>query len=202
MWGGVIWSDEGVTPSSMRIYTRTGDKGSTALFGGDRVPKSHPRLDAYGTVDETNSQIGFVRALLERPAERSVIDPLLHEIQQDLFVVGADLATPVDARASVPRVNAAYVEKIEAWIDRYESELPPLRSFILPTGSPAGAAMHVARTCCRRAERATVYLHEHEDMNTTVIQYLNRVSDLFFVLARWITQHEGYEETTWMPPSE
>ena len=185
----------------MKIYTRTGDSGTTGLFGGDRVSKAHPRIEAYGTVDETNAQLGLARALLRGAAGAEALDPVLHELQCDLFVLGADLSTPAGARPVVPRITAAHAERLEALIDRFEADLPPLRSFILPAGSPAAAAMHVARTVCRRAERQVVDATPAEALNEHATVYLNRLSDLFFVLSRWINHRAGQPDVPWRPES-
>ena len=184
----------------MKIYTKTGDDGTTGLFGGERVSKDHIRIDAYGSVDELNSIIGLVRSL---NADASPFDELLGTIQEALFVVGADLATPTRkdrANISIPRVTQEDLECLESAIDRLETTLPPLKHFILPGGSPAGAALHMARTVARRAERQTVTLvREEPETGETVIQYLNRLSDLLFVLARAVNQETGTEEHPWIP---
>lgn len=181
----------------MKIYTRTGDLGTTGLFGAERVDKDHPRLEAYGTVDETNSVVGAASALLS--SNSAILSEVLEGLQADLFVVGADLATPPGARAVVPRVGADHVSRLEHLIDRYDADLPPLSNFILPGGSPAGAMLHVARTVCRRAERATVALAKNEMVDTQVVIYLNRLSDLLFVLARWVNHTTQTEEVAWKP---
>lgn len=185
----------------MKIYTRTGDAGTTALFGSDRVVKTHPRIEAYGTVDEANSHLGLARALLARAAGADTLIPVLGTLQEELFEVGADLATPPDARASVPRITAEHVRRLEATIDRFEADLPALKQFILPGGSPAGAALHVARTVCRRAERLTVGATQTEPINAHALVYLNRLSDLLFVLARWVNHQAGTPEPGWKPES-
>ncbi|MEM1126076.1 MAG: cob(I)yrinic acid a,c-diamide adenosyltransferase [Bacteroidota bacterium] len=181
----------------MKIYTRTGDRGTTALFGGDRVPKSHPRIEAYGTVDETNSILGVVRASLKGEPGADRLDPVLGEIQHQLFVLGADLATPLGSRAQVPRVESQHVDQLEAWIDRFEEDLEPLKQFILPGGQPAAAHLHVARTACRRAERRTLEAAHDAELTEQVPIYLNRLSDLFFVLARWVNAQAGQPDVTW-----
>ena len=179
----------------MKIYTRTGDSGSTGLFGGSRVEKNHPRLHAYGTVDEANSVIGAAIASMSPEADALV--RVLEKIQADMFVVGADLATPLDAKPVVPRITPTHVAALEAAIDELEADLVPLKTFILPGGSPAGALLHVARTVTRRAERSVVALAETESVDTLVIVYLNRLSDLLFVAARWINQASGAGEVAW-----
>ena len=182
----------------MKIYTRTGDKGSTGLFGGNRVNKDHLRIEAYGTVDETNSIIGLGRSFL--PDEgHSEIEAMLHRIQSELFVLGADLATPLSAKVSVPRIEAAQIERLENHIDELEADLPPLKHFILPGGTQAASAIHAARTVCRRAERRTVSLQQADELNEHAAVYLNRLSDLLFVMARWLNHHAGIKEEAWKP---
>ncbi|MDZ7707593.1 MAG: cob(I)yrinic acid a,c-diamide adenosyltransferase [Trueperaceae bacterium] len=179
----------------MKIYTRTGDAGDTGLFGGERVSKTSARVGAYGSVDEANAHLGMARATLH-DAE---IDELLGTLQSDLFDVGADLATKagVPARERIHPSSASDVARIEAWIDRLEGELAPLRSFILPGGHPAAATLHVARTVVRRAERDAVALAEAEEANPHAVVYLNRLSDLLFVLARVVNARHGVDEATW-----
>ncbi len=181
----------------MKIYTRTGDEGTTALFGGGRVPKTHPRIAAYGTVDETNSFIGLARSLSTGHPEFDRLDELLAAVQEDLFVLGADLATPGDARPSAPRVTMDDVERLEGSIDELEAELPPLKQFILPGGTRTASALHVARTACRRAERLVLAAGESEKLSRAASVYLNRLSDFLFVLARWANRAEGGDERTW-----
>lgn len=178
----------------MKIYTKKGDAGDTGLFGGGRVPKSDPRVDAYGHVDELNAWIGVARAWCR---EESVLEALA-EVQGDLFVVGAILATPNPARRKGEKftLHAARIEALEEAIDAWEEDLGPLRSFVLPGGGRCGALLHAARTVCRRAERAVVGLGA-EELPDTVIPYLNRLSDWLFVCARWVNREEGEEETTW-----
>ena len=183
----------------MKIYTRTGDAGDTALFGGDRVPKHHPRIEAYGTVDETNTFIGLARAHFAGAPGHAVLDPILARLQSELFTLGADLATPAGARATVPRVTEAHAQALEADIDRLEADLPPLSFFILPGGTAAAAALHTARTVCRRAERRTVELAAAEPTNAHAVVYLNRLSDFLFVAARWVNRQAGVEEMRWTP---
>jgi cob(I)alamin adenosyltransferase len=187
---------------AFRIYTKTGDDGSTGLFGGQRVAKDSLRIESYGTVDELNSFIGVVRAQGVAPEH----DTLLGEIQETLFVLGSDLATPIDREPStfvLPRVTAADIECLELAIDRMEESLPPLKSFILPGGAPAGAMLHVARTVCRRAERRVVALQGADSsVGVLPVQYLNRLSDLLFVLARAVNHASGVEEHPWTPRAE
>jgi cob(I)alamin adenosyltransferase len=182
-----------------RIYTRTGDEGETGLFGGGRVPKSDIRVRAYGEVDELNAVLGWVVARL------ADADPELRErivlVQGDLFSLGAHLATPTDApsRRHLPPLPAERPARFEGWIDAAEEELEPLRSFILPGGTEAGAALHLARTVCRRAERAVVALEREEDVAPEILVYLNRLSDLLFDLARLANHRAGVPETPWSP---
>jgi cob(I)alamin adenosyltransferase len=178
----------------MKIYTRTGDAGETSLFGGTRVPKHDPRVDAYGDIDETNAWLGLARA--------SGVDPRLGDeivkIQRDLFAVGAQIADPADkiaARVTKAIVGDADVDRLEQLIDRLEGELPPLRRFILAGGTQAGAALHVARTVCRRAERRIVGLTPPVD--AVLIRYVNRLSDLLFVMARVENHRGGIPEVEW-----
>ena len=175
-----------------KVYTKFGDGGKTYLASGEVVRKTHPRVVAYGEVDEVNSYIGLVRA--ELPERLSDLDGVLRDVQNDLFVLGGDLATPPNAPFQVRRVDGERVRWLEGLIDRYNSELPPLKEFILPAGHRVSALLHVARTVCRRAERAVVEAMETEDINPQVQIYLNRLSDLLFVLARWSNLKLGVEE--------
>ena len=176
----------------MKIYTRTGDDGTTGLFGGGRVRKDDLRVEAYGAVDEANAAIGLARGL----GVDSDVDKLLAQVQHALFDVGADLATPAEAeaRAHLHPVEEEDVEALEAAIDRFEAELEPLRQFILPAGHATSAALHVARSVVRRAERATVALSSVAPIGTPVSRYLNRLSDLLFVLARAANARNGVSE--------
>ena len=178
----------------MKIYTRTGDAGETSLFGGRRVSKADSRVDAYGEVDELNAWIGLVRAA---GLDRDLDEPLIR-IQQDLFALGAQLADPGDAiadRVAKASLGENDIGRLERLIDQLESELPPLRRFILAGGSPAGAALHVARTVCRRAERRMVSLSPQPD--AVLIKYVNRLSDLLFVLARVVNRRRDVPEIEW-----
>ena len=180
-----------------RIYTRTGDTGETGLFGGGRVPKSAPRVSAYGEVDELNAVVGLAIQALGG----GEIAGRLETVQADLFALGAHLATPPDARsrAHLPPLPEGRIAEFEAWIDAAEEELEPLRSFILPGGSAAGAALHFARTVCRRAERAAVALSAEEEVEAAIVVYLNRLSDFLFDMARLANARTGHPETTWQP---
>jgi cob(I)alamin adenosyltransferase len=181
-----------------RIYTKTGDSGETGLFGGGRVSKAHVRVEAYGAVDELNSVIGWILSLVSDPS----ITTGLQSIQSDLFTLGAQLATPEETRGRRPNVPVLPVSRIhdlEHWIDELDRGLPPLRNFILPGGSPAGAALHIGRTVCRRAERRVVALADSESVDPDAIIYLNRLSDLLFVMARDVNERAGVPEQTWQP---
>jgi len=171
-----------------KVYTKTGDGGSTSLVGGARVSKASPRVEAYGDVDETNSLIGLARARLNDQE----IDGVLGLVQNDLFTVGGDLASP--SEIEVPRVEEAFVKTLEEFSDRFLAELEPLKEFILPGGSEAGATLHLARTVARRAERRVVALSEAEEVNPYAIVYLNRLSDLLFILARAVNHRAGIPE--------
>jgi cob(I)alamin adenosyltransferase len=180
-----------------RIYTRRGDDGSTGLFGGPRVRKDDLRVAAYGDVDELNSALGVAREELPEGDLRALLDSL----QSELFTLGAELATP-DAEAApkeVPRVSAAQVTRLEREIDRLTGELPPMKNFILPGGSRAGAALHLCRTVCRRAERKVVELAESANVSPEALAYLNRLSDLLFVMARAANLRAGGREIPWVP---
>jgi len=181
----------------MKIYTKTGDKGDTGLFGGGRVPKDDRRVAAYGDVDELNSTIGVARAALPGAA----FDPLLEQIQRDLFAIGGHLATPdpEKVRAALAKADLSdeRVQAMEAAIDAADTELPPLRAFVLPGGTPGAAALHVARTVCRRAERSVIGLARDVEVPALFVVYLNRLSDLLFTLARLANHREGRHDVTW-----
>lgn len=178
----------------MKIYTKGGDGGETSLFSGGRVAKDHLRVEAYGTVDEMNSHIGVARAF--QPAEQ--VDAWLERVQNQLFQLGSDLATPLDAKADwIVRIDAEAVQWLEETIDQMTAELAPLQHFILPGGTHAGAHIHVARTVCRRAERLVVSLTQHEAIGDHVLPYLNRLSDWLFTLARYENQLGGVNEAKW-----
>jgi cob(I)alamin adenosyltransferase len=184
-----------------KIYTRTGDSGTTALGTGERVPKYATRIEAYGTVDETNAQIGMVRVHLAETDP--VLDRRLLAIQNDLFDLGADLCVPEREPASDRqrlRITDGQVANLEAIIDEMNAELTPLRSFVLPGGSPAAAALHVARTVCRRAERLMVALaaDPSEPVGAAALKYINRLSDLLFVASRYVNER-GQRDVLWVP---
>ena len=178
----------------MKIYTKTGDRGETSLFGGGRAPKDALRIEAYGTVDELNAFLG----LAVRHCTSADLTSRLERVQGELFQVGADLATPLDAKTNyITRLDEAPIQRLEAEIDEWEAILPPLTSFILPGGSETGAVLHIARTVCRRAERRAVALARAEDINPHVLVYLNRLGDWLFVLARLVNFRQNIAETPW-----
>ena len=180
----------------MKIYTKKRDRGETSLFGGKRVAKDALRIDAYGSVDELNSVLGVVRSL--QPSRD--LDVLLERLQNDLFVLGADLATPTTkTEKNVQRLEGQHVAHLERQIDTLEAALTPLKSFILQGGSRVAAQLHVARTVCRRAERLVVRLSTKERIGDTPVKYLNRLSDLLFVLARYANKVDVTPETLWKP---
>jgi len=184
-------------PRLTRIYTKTGDEGLTGLGGGQRVPKDSQRVDTYGTVDELNSQIGV--ALAAGLCDRLTAELTL--IQNELFDLGSDLATPAtsQARHPVPTVEPRHIEKLERLIDELNEVVGPLANFLLPGGSPGAAQLHVARTICRRAERAATTLTREEAIGPTVLPYLNRLSDALFVMARFENHERGVSEPLWEP---
>jgi cob(I)alamin adenosyltransferase len=171
-----------------KVYTRTGDNGETSLVGGQRVSKASPRVEAYGELDEINSLLGVARAEIS-DAE---IHELLGSIQNELFTAGADLASPKEIEA--PRIESGWVTRLEQILDHYNEQLPPLREFILPSGSKGAVLLHLARTVTRRAERRIVELSQQEDINEALLAYMNRLSDLLFVLARVTNQRLGTPE--------
>jgi cob(I)alamin adenosyltransferase len=179
----------------VKIYTRTGDSGETALLGGKRVSKADPRVAAYGDVDELNAWLGLARA----GALASELAAMIEKIQRDLFAIGSRLADPgskVANRVEKTAVTGEDVKRLEDWIDQLESEVPVLRRFILAGGSPGGASLHVARTICRRAERSVVGLGP-EQVESEILVYLNRLSDLLFVMARVANRRDGAPELEW-----
>lgn len=182
-----------------RIYTRTGDRGETGLFGGGRVSKAHPRVEAYGAVDELNAALGVAIAALPAGALRD----RLAQLQPDLFAIGAHLATPEKppgrTAPKLPPLPAARVEELERWIDEGEDALPQLRAFILPGGSHGGAALHLARTVCRRAERRVLGFAADTAIDATIVVYLNRLSDYLFIAARLANAAAGEPEHEWLP---
>lgn len=177
----------------MKGYTGTGDKGETSLYGGSRVGKENPRVEAYGAVDELNSQIGMVRAW----AKDQRIEAILRTVQKDLFVLGGDLATEL-VSAKIPRIEKRHVSNLEKVLEEVHVELKPLRRFVLPTGSVVAAGLHVARAVCRRTERRVAALAKVESINPEAIPYLNRLSSLLFALARLANKGEGIKEEEWI----
>jgi cob(I)alamin adenosyltransferase len=178
-----------------KIYTKTGDTGETVLFGGKRLPKSHIRIEAYGTVDELNSWIGVIRDLTTAGNDKN----LLKEIQDRLFTVGSNLASDPDKEMLTPDLLESDVEQLEQAIDAMNEDLPPLKNFILPGGHTTVSFCHVARCVCRRAERQVVNLALHEPVENLIVQYLNRLSDYLFVLSRHLAKKENVEEVVWKP---
>jgi cob(I)alamin adenosyltransferase len=190
-----------------RVYTRRGDRGETDLVGGTRVPKDHARIDAYGTVDELNAALGVVRAFNagERGQDRvrRELDAILRKLQSELFDLGAELATPPASFVQgMFRVGEAEVTALETTMDACQRDLRPLQSFILPGGGRTSALLHVARTVCRRAERDVLRLMRVDEVGPGPLRYLNRLSDLLFVLSRWIGRHRGEREFLWERPIE
>jgi cob(I)alamin adenosyltransferase len=181
----------------MKIYTKTGDAGETGLFGGGRVGKDDERVEAYGEVDELNATLGLVRSFQLPPD----LDGLLQQLQHQLFTVGALLATPAGTKASahIPELKAEWAEAMEKAIDTFEAELSPMTHFILPGGSPAASALHLARTVCRRSERRCVPLLREGKIPQPVVVFLNRLSDLLFVLARLANHRAGIADVKWLP---
>jgi cob(I)alamin adenosyltransferase len=190
-----------------KVYTRVGDRGQTSLVGGRKVDKDDLRIAAYGTVDELNAVLGLARTFNERsgahPASVGPLDEMLRHVQNDLFNVGADLATPASNRwIGMFRVGDDDVKRLEDWCDQLNEDLGPLEEFILPGGGPVGAFLHQARTVCRRAERETVTLTRQEsDVSEGVLRYLNRLSDFLFIAGRWAAKALGEPEYLWQRPA-
>jgi cob(I)alamin adenosyltransferase len=186
----------------MKVYTRTGDEGSTALFGGGRVPKDHHRVEAYGEVDELNAVLGLVIVPLEEGGATEMVDRL-RLVQEDLFSIGSHLATPTQREggrgtAHLPPLPTERVEQMERWIDEAEERLEPLKNFILPGGSETAARLHVARTVCRRAERRVRTLLDSAEVPGAVLVYLNRLSDYLFTAARFANHTAGRADVPWI----
>ena len=177
----------------VKIYTKSGDKGRSSLFGGRKVKKSDLRIEAYGNVDELNSLIGTI--LAENPSKD--IAKKLTRIQNELFVLGSDLATPLGVKIKIPRVNRPYILRLEKEIDAWQKGLPQLKKFILPGGSKIGAKLHLVRSIARRTERSIVGLAQQDAINAKNIIYINRLSDWFFVAARYVNKLEKIKETEW-----
>ena len=186
----------------MKIYTKTGDKGETSLYGGTRVSKAAARVESYGTLDELNAFIGLAKAEI---SDEKVLSQL-QKIQFDLFTVGSEAATPTDKLILANgknrldlMISEKEITELELWMDDFDAELEPLKFFILPSGGKAAATVHVCRTVCRRAERAMVFLNETEEVRPELIKYLNRLSDYLFILARYISKISGEKEEYWNP---
>ena len=185
-----------------RVYTRTGDNGETALVGGKRLPKDSPRIEAYGTIDELNSIVGLARVFNEERLAKGkahrFLDGILRKIQDELFDLGSELATPPDfSYEGRYRVGEGEVKRLEGIIDECQKELGPLHSFVLPGGGKVGGYLHQCRTVCRRAEREILRLSRVEEIGEWPLMYINRLSDLFFVLARWVGKRAGEKEYLW-----
>ena len=187
---------------TFKIYTKTGDKGETSLYGGTRVSKAAARVESYGTLDELNAFIGLAKAEI---SDEKVLSQL-QKIQFDLFTVGSEAATPTDKMLLANgknrldlMISEKEITELELWMDDFDAELEPLRFFILPSGGKAAATVHVCRTVCRRAERAIVFLNETEEVRPELIKYLNRLSDYLFILARYISKISGEKEDYWNP---
>lgn len=187
---------------TFKIYTKTGDKGETSLYGGTRVSKAAARVESYGTLDELNAFIGLAKAEI---SDEKVLSQL-QKIQFDLFTVGSEAATPTDKLLLANgknrldlMISEKEITELELWMDDFDAELEPLRFFILPSGGKAAATVHVCRTVCRRAERAMVFLNETEEVRPELIKYLNRLSDYLFILARYISKISGEKEDYWNP---
>ena len=185
-----------------KVYTRTGDRGETGLVGGKRVTKDSPRVEAYGAIDELNSIVGLARVFngesLDAGDAHKFLDEVLCRIQDELFDLGSELATPPEFyKSGMYRVSDDEVKRLEKLMDRCQKDLEPLKSFVLPGGGRIGAYLHQCRTVCRRAERDILRLSRAEEVNGALIKYVNRLSDLFFVLARWIGKQMGEQEYLW-----
>lgn len=181
----------------MKIYTKTGDAGETSLFNGSRVKKHNARVNLYGTVDELNSIIGIALSF----CNNKNFSEILQKLSLNLFNLGSDLATPLDPKPKfeVPRIGAEHIEELENLIDKFDSELPKLKYFILPGGSHSASFLHQARTVCRRAERLATELGEVENLGDFVVKYLNRLSDFLFVAARYANKTDGRDDIIWKP---
>ena len=187
---------------TFKIYTKTGDKGETSLYGGTRVSKAAARVESYGTLDELNAFIGLAKSEI---SDEKVLSQL-QKIQFDLFTVGSEAATPTDKMLLANgknrldlMISEKEITELELWMDDFDAELEPLKFFILPSGGKAAATLHVCRTVCRRAERAMVFLNETEEVRPELIKYLNRLSDYLFILARYISKISGEKEDYWNP---
>jgi len=184
------------------VYTKAGDQGKTSLVDGSRVDKDDPRIDCYGTIDELNATVGLVRTSLEQSESKAAerLLPILHRVQNELFNLGAVLATRDEERmGKLPQVEARHIEGLESDIDELNDALPPLKSFVLPGGGWPSSYFHLARTVCRRAERLAVRLARSEPVGEFSVRYLNRLSDALFVFGRWAAAQDGFEEPLWEP---
>lgn len=181
----------------MKIYTKTGDHGTTSLFGGQRVEKNSSRIEAYGVVDELNSLIGVIISEVEPQKEVKPLRRKLLRIQNELFVLGSDLASPLDVKVRIPRVTKSFINRLEREIDAWQKELPQLKNFILPGGSKTGSQIHLARTIARRAERSIVDLGRQGRLNKNALIYINRLSDWLFTLARYVNKLDNVYEVNW-----
>ncbi len=181
----------------MKIYTKQGDRGQTGLLGGARVPKNHLRIHAYGSLDELNSVLGMLLAL--NPGFKELKAPI-SRIQSELFQLGTELATPLGKSPGIRLIGEGEIRQLENEIDQMESDLPTLKTFILPGGSTQSAGLQIARTVCRRAEREIISLHQEEEVRAEVLQYINRMSDYFFVFARWANHLNHVADLPWISP--
>lgn len=176
----------------MKIYTRKGDKGQTSLLGGSRVPKTHLRIESYGTLDELNSHIGMLRDLADLRTDELIW------IQNQLFSLGSILALEKkESNWNLPQVEESHIAKLEEWMDQMDQELEPMKNFVLPGGHPAVSQAHISRTVCRRAERLVIALSSEVELSELNVGFLNRLSDYLFVMARWLTKEYGISETPW-----
>ncbi len=185
----------------VKLYTRSGDDGTTGLFSGARVSKNHPRIEAYGTVDEFNACLGLCIAACSKSALEIVIRNILTQIQSRLFDIGADLATPQGSKnaAKIVRIGDIHVDEVERWIDQIDGQNTPLQTFVMPGGSELAARLHLARTVCRRAERLMVALSASEPVGDAMLRYMNRASDLLFAMARLVNKESGCGDIPWIP---
>jgi cob(I)alamin adenosyltransferase len=184
-----------------KLYTRSGDDGTTGLFSGARVSKNHPRIEAYGTVDEFNAVLGLCISAASEGSKTEVIGTILKQVQSRMFDIGADLATPEGStnEARIQRIGVPHVAEIEVWIDQIDGKNEPLKNFVMPGGSELASRLHLARTVCRRAERLIVGLAHTEPVGDHLLQYINRVSDLLFAMARMANKVLGIDDTPWIP---
>lgn len=179
----------------MKIYTKTGDTGLTSLIGGQRVPKHNPRIEAYGTIDELNSHLGFIIASIANLTSTS----FLTQTQSHLFTIGSILASTPNSKMKLPEITEEHIAEMEFQIDQMDAELPALQNFILPSGSKEVSAIHIGRCVCRRAERLITQIPDNENISDTVLKYINRLSDYLFILARYISKIQEIKEIPWNP---